>query len=46
MIGEERGDHYADEGWERPTLDNLPFDVIGEDWAQWLERKFEEDEVR
>ena len=37
---------YTDEGWERPTLDNMEFDVIGEDWAQWLERKFEEEEVR
>lgn len=36
---------YADEGWERPSLDNIAFDVIGAQWAQWLERKFEEEEV-
>ena len=37
---------YADEGWERPSLYNIAFDVIGAQWAQWLERKFEEEEVR
>ena len=37
---------YADEGWERPSLENLVFDVIGEQEAQWLERKFEEEEIR
>ena len=31
---------------ERPSLGNLAFDVIGEQEAQWLERKFEEQEVR
>ena len=34
-----------DKGWERPTLNNMEFDVIGEDWAQWREWKFEEEEV-
>ena len=36
---------YTSEEWERPTLDNLEFDVIGEDRVNWLERKFEEEEV-
>lgn len=27
-------------------MDNLAFDGIGDHWAQWLERKFEEEEVR
>eukprot|EP00268_Persea_americana_P025519 TRINITY_DN24876_c0_g1_i1.p1 TRINITY_DN24876_c0_g1~~TRINITY_DN24876_c0_g1_i1.p1 ORF type:complete len:195 (+),score=47.76 TRINITY_DN24876_c0_g1_i1:421-1005(+) len=36
---------YADEGWERSSLENLAFEVIGEQEAQWLERKFEEEEV-
>ena len=29
---------YAVEGWERPSLGNLAFDVVGEQEAQWLER--------
>ena len=29
---------YADESWERPTLDNMAFDSMGDHWAQWLER--------
>ena len=36
---------YVDEGWERRSLDKLVFDATGEQKAQWLERKFEEDEV-
>lgn len=34
---------YADEGWERPYLDNLAFDEIVDIWAQWLQREFEEE---
>ena len=37
---------YIYEGWERPYLGNLAFEVIGEEEAKWLERKFEEEEVR
>lgn len=37
---------YTKEIWERPSLDNLEFEGIGEERALWLERKFEEEEVR
>ena len=37
---------YADEGWGRPSLDNLAFDAIETQKAQWLGREFEEEEVR
>ena len=36
---------YSMEEWVRPTLDNLDFDVIGEERASWLERNFGEKEV-
>ena len=32
--------------WERPSLDNLEFAGIGDEKAQWIERKFEEEEIR
>ena len=35
---------YAEERWDRPSLDNMGFNVIWEE-ARWLERKFEEDEI-
>lgn len=35
---------YAEERWDRPSLDNMGFGVIWEE-ARWLERKFEEDEI-
>lgn len=37
---------YSKDAWERPSLDNLEFAGIGDEKAQWLERKFEEEEVR
>ena len=37
---------YAKEEWNRPTLDNLQFDTIGEANAAYLESEFEEAEVR
>ena len=37
---------YTDGGWERPHLGNIAFEVIGEEEAKWLERNFEEEEVR
>ena len=36
---------YSAELWDRPSLDNLAFDTIGEEKASWLERSFEEEEV-
>ena len=36
---------YSDEGWERPKLGNIAFEVLGEEEAKWLERNFEEEEV-
>ena len=36
---------FTAEGWERPHLGNLDFEIIGEEEAKWLERNFEE-EVR
>lgn len=32
--------------WQRPSLNNLAFDSIGEEEASWLEREFEEEEIR
>eukprot|EP00268_Persea_americana_P054189 TRINITY_DN6183_c1_g2_i1.p1 TRINITY_DN6183_c1_g2~~TRINITY_DN6183_c1_g2_i1.p1 ORF type:complete len:132 (+),score=31.65 TRINITY_DN6183_c1_g2_i1:336-731(+) len=37
---------YAKEEWDRPALDNLQFDTIGEVNAAYLESDFEENEVR
>lgn len=36
---------YLEEKQDRPTLDNLGFNAIGEEAARWLEREFEEDEI-
>ena len=32
--------------WNRPSLDNLEFARLETEEAQWLERRFEEEEVR
>ena len=37
---------FSDDGWERPHLGNIAFEVIGEEEPKWLERNFEEEEVR
>lgn len=37
---------YAKEEWDRPALDNLHFDTIGEVNVADMEREFEEEEVR
>lgn len=34
------------ERWKRPSLDNMQFAKLQEEKMQWLERKFEEEEVR
>lgn len=34
------------EEWGRPLLNNLGFDSIGEERSAWLEREFEEEEVK
>lgn len=31
---------YSEEKWDGPALDNMGFDVIGEQEACWLEGKF------
>lgn len=37
---------YVKEDWVRPLVDNIAFDSINSDKAQWLERDFNEDEVQ
>lgn len=37
---------YSKESWNHPLLDNLHFTSIGEDSVNWLERRFDVDEVR
>lgn len=37
---------YAREDWDRPSLDKLAISTISEEDARWLEREFEEIEVR
>lgn len=36
---------YYKDTWGRPTLDNLQFEKLREEKMQWLERKFEEEEI-
>lgn len=37
---------YSKEDWTKPSLDDIAFNSIGEDEVAWLERDFEEDEVK
>lgn len=37
---------YANEEWDRPSLDNLAFATSRGDRVAWLEREFDEEEVR
>ena len=37
---------YSNENWNRPALDNLEFARFETEEAQWLERRFQEEEVR
>lgn len=37
---------YTNEDWDRPSLDNIDFGNIREDNANWLEREFDEQDVR
>lgn len=37
---------YSKKDWKCPSLENLEFATIGEERAAWLERGFEEDEVK
>lgn len=37
---------YKRDSWDRPLLDNLQFDCIGDKRAMWLEREFEEEEIK
>lgn len=37
---------YSKENWNRPSLDNLEFARFEIEEAQWIERRFEEEEVR
>lgn len=57
MVGEEEinknkhiTDYFAfvssEEKRDRSALDNMGFDVIGEQEACWLERKFKEEDIR
>ena len=37
---------YAKEEWDRLSLNNLTFATLRRESAPWLEREFDEDEVR
>ena len=39
-------DLYSKDEWKSPSLNNLEFTKIGEEKMHWLEREFEEEEVR
>ena len=40
------GDNFKEAQRPRTSLDNMAFDGMGDHWAQWLERKFDEEEMR